>query len=123
MEIDIQKKVIPLFNKDKLVFLLNGVEIGSIIVQHRKDYYFKTKHKLPFNKKCCYLYNFEILKSYRNKGYGHQVLQYIKKEYLNTCVVLDVLPSNKNAMHLYESENFKLFENDSYYHETMIFKP
>lgn len=120
MEIEIQKRLIP-FNKDKLVFLVNGVEIGSIIVQHRKDYYFKTRHKLPFNKKCCYLWNFEILESYQNKGYGHQVLQYIKKQYINTSIVLDVSKENARAIHLYKSEGFKLYSGVCW--DTMIFIP
>lgn len=122
MELGVRKKVNHLYNLEKLFFLLNDVEIGNICIEHRKDRYFKNKHKLPFNKKSCYLYNFGIFEPYRNKGYGHKVLQYIKKQYENTCIVIEVVNNNQRAIHLYETESFKVFETNSF-STTMIFKP
>ena len=121
MEIEIQKHVNPLFDSDTILILLGGVLIGHLSVEHKKDRYFKNKCKLTFNKKCCYLHSFNFIETCQNKGYGHKVLQYIKKEYLITCFVLYVQKEDARAIHLYKSEGFKLHSGE--YYDTMIFMP
>lgn len=53
------------------------------------------------------LESFYILKQYRNKGYGRQVIAHLKKEFDKKRMQLWVLEDNAKARSFYENNGFK----------------
>lgn len=51
--------------------------------------------------------SFYILKQYRNKGYGRQVIAHLKKEFDKKRMQLWVLEDNVKARSFYENNGFK----------------
>ena len=51
--------------------------------------------------------SFYILAEYRNKGYGGQVMEYLKDMFDKANLYLWVLEENRKARHFYENNGFK----------------
>lgn len=54
----------------------------------------------------CEIASFYILEKYRNKGYGKQTVEYLKKELLPKRIKLWVLKDNAKAIKFYETNRF-----------------
>ncbi len=55
----------------------------------------------------CEISSFYILDEYRNKGYGKQVVLYLRKAFDNLKIQLWVLENNRRARKFYENNGFK----------------
>lgn len=56
---------------------------------------------------CCEISSFYILDEYRNKGYGKQVVRYLRNVFDKLKIQLWVLENNKKARRFYENNGFK----------------
>lgn len=63
--------------------------------------------KINSNSENCEIESLYILEEYRNKGYGHQAVTYLKKLYDKAKMQLWVLEYNREARHFYEKNGFK----------------
>lgn len=61
--------------------------------------------------KVCEISSFYILKEYRNRGYGRQVIAYVSDVLCQQCIYLWVLVDNVKARRFYENNGFVLTGN------------
>lgn len=62
--------------------------------------------KLVTKDNICEISSIYFLKKYRNKGYGTETINYLKKKYHNYRIVLWVLKNNLNARRFYKKNQF-----------------
>lgn len=55
-----------------------------------------------------FIYNLEVFKEYRGKGYSKEIMKYIIDKYNANC--LSVRPDNKIAINLYKKFGFKIVQ-------------
>lgn len=61
-----------------------------------------------FGKPCIWLEDLYLQKEFRGKGISALLFEYLKKEYFNHVLRLEVETENKHAMHVYENQGFTI---------------
>lgn len=78
--------------------------------------------QMVFNKPILYIEKFEILKEFQHKGYGNRIIKFLRTEYYNQPVTIQlfVLLENLDAFTFYTKCGFEIIREDKYYYKMQL---
>ena len=115
----IGKECLPIsYDTEDIIFLdkieKNNLMLKGVVNENIIGFIFCSFNKEINN---IHINSFAIKAEYRRKGYGKDLIDFIKK--YKTNITLNVLETNDNAIHFYKAQGFILKQIKKKYYETL----